>query len=86
MGDEVRNRDQVVALGTDQTGGRRDNVLAFTGAGPRMAQLANELLDQYEVTYARPERLIPPEKIDVTVSKPGLTARSRTRTGEKGAR
>jgi VWFA-related protein len=86
MGDEIRNRDQVVALGTEQTGGRRDNVLAYTGAGPRMAQLANELLDQYEVTYARPDRLIPPEKIEVTVSKPGLTARARTRTGEKGAR
>jgi hypothetical protein len=51
-----------------------------------MAQLASELLDQYEVTYARPDRLIPPEKIDVTVSKPGLTARARTRTGEKGSR
>lgn len=86
MGDEIRNRDQVVAIGTEETGGRRDNVLAFTGAGQRMAQLANELLDQYEVTYARPDRLIPPEKIDVTVSKPGLTARARTRTGEKGAR
>lgn len=86
MGDEIRNRDQVVSIGTDETGGRRDNVLAFTGAGQRMAQLANELLDQYEVTYARPDRLIPPEKIDVTVSKPGLTARARTRTGEKGAR
>jgi hypothetical protein len=86
MGDEIRNRDQVVAIGTEQTGGRRDNVLAFTAAGPKMKQLAAELLDQYVVTYARPERLIPPEKIDVTVSKPGLTARARTRTAEAGAR
>jgi hypothetical protein len=29
MSDEIRNRDQVVAIGTDETGGRRDNVLAF---------------------------------------------------------
>lgn len=86
MGDEIRNRDEVVALGTEQTGGRRDNYPAFTAAGPRMKQLAAELLDQYLVTYARPERLIPPEKIEVTVTRPGLTARARTRTGEMGSR
>jgi VWFA-related protein len=86
MGDEIRNRDQVVAIGTERTGGRRENPLAFTAAGPRMKQLASELLNQYVVTYARPDRLIPPEKIDVSVSKPGLTARARTRTAEAGAR
>src|SRR5215471_19304908 len=86
IGDETRNRDQVVAIGTERTGGRRDNVLAFTGAGARMKQLADELLDQYVVTYSRPERLIPPEKIEVTMTKPGLTARARTRTGLVGAR
>ena len=51
-----------------------------------MKQLAAELLHQYVVTYARPDTLIPPEKIEVTVTKPGLTARARTRTGEAGAR
>lgn len=84
--DEIRNRDQSVAIGTERTGGRRDTVLAYTGAGPRMKQLAAELRDQYVVTYSRPERLIPPEKIEVTVSKPGLTPRARTRTAAAGAR
>ena len=86
MGDETRNRNQVVAIGTEQTGGRRDNPLAYTGAAPSMKQLAAELLNQYVVTYSRPERLIPPEKIDVTVSKPGLTARARTRTAQAGGK
>ena len=86
MGDEIRNRDQVVAIGTERTGGRRDNYPALTAAGPRTKQLAAELRDQYLVTYARPERLIPPEKIEVTVGKPGLTARARTRTSEVGSR
>lgn len=84
--DELRNRNQVVALGTQRTGGRRDNVLALTAAAPAMAQLAKELLGQYVVTYARPEKLIPPEKIDVTVNNPGLTARARTRTGTSGSK
>jgi VWFA-related protein len=84
--DEIRNRNQVVADGTQRTGGRRDQVLAMTAAPARMTQLANELLNQYVVTYARPDTLIPPEKIEVTVAKPGLTARARTRTGQVGSR
>jgi Ca-activated chloride channel family protein len=86
LSDEMRNRNQVIALGTERTGGRRDNVLALTAAAPKMKQLADELLKQYVVTYSRPQQLIPPEKIEVTVTKPGLTARARTRTGEAGAR
>ncbi len=86
LSDEVRNRNQVVALGTERTGGRRDYVLALTAAAPQMKQLARELLNQYVVTYARPDTLIPPQKIEVTVTKPGLTARARTRTGLAGAR
>jgi hypothetical protein len=44
-----------------------------------MVQLADELLNQYVVTYSRPEQLIPPEKLDVSVAKPGLTVRAPKR-------
>lgn len=84
--DEIRNRNMVVAEGTERTGGRRDQVLAATGIPGKMKQLADELINQYVVTYARPETLIPPEKISVSVSRPGATARVRTRTGVVGAR
>ena len=84
--EEIRNRDQVVALGTERTGGRRDNVLALTAAASKMKQLAHELQNQYRVTYARPQTLIPPSRIEVTVAKPGLTVRARTRTGQAGSR
>lgn len=80
LSDELRNRDHVVAVGTERTGGRRENVLALTAAAAKMKQLAHELLNQYVVTYARPDTLIPPEKVEVTVTRPGLTARARTRT------
>lgn len=86
LSDEVRNRNQVIALGTERSGGRRDHVLALTAAAPQMKTLAAELLNQYVVTYARPDTLIPPQKIEVTVTKPGLTARARTRTGLAGAK
>lgn len=86
LSDELRNRNQVIAMGTERTGGRRDMVMALTAADSHMKQLAQELLHQYVVTFARPETLIPPQKIEVTVTKPGLKARARTRTGLAGAK
>jgi len=84
--DEVRNRNQVIAGGTERTGGRRQQVISLTAADSQMKQLADELMNQYVVTYARPETLVPPQKIEVTVTKPGLKARARTRTGLAGAK
>lgn len=86
LADETRNRDQVVAMGTERTGGRRDTVLALTSVTGKMKQVAEDLKHQYLVTYARPERLIPPEKIDVSVTRPGLTARARTRAAKAGTK
>jgi VWFA-related protein len=77
--DEMRNRNIAIAEGTEQTGGRRDQVLSYMAIPDRVRQLADELLAQYEVTYAHPDALIPPEKLTVTVTRPGLTARARTR-------
>jgi hypothetical protein len=77
--DEQRNRNIVVAEGTSQTGGRRDQVLAESAIAEKLSQLADELTNQYVVTYARPEKLIPPQKVDVQVGRPGLTVRSTKR-------
>jgi VWFA-related protein len=77
--DEMKNRNQVIAEGTSLTGGRRDQVLAESGLGERMVQLAEELLNQYAVSYSRPETLVPPEKIDVSVTKSELTVRAPKR-------
>jgi VWFA-related protein len=79
MSDEVRNKQLVIARGTDATGGRRDQLLAEMAIPDALGELAGELLNQYVVTYGRPEALVPPEKLKVTVKKPGLTARARTR-------
>ena len=76
--DELRNRNQVLALGTEQTGGRRDQLLATSAIPGALKQLADELANQYLVTYARPETLIPPEKVHVSVTRPGVTVRART--------
>ena len=77
--DEMRNRNMVIAEGTARTGGRRDQILAPSGIAEAMPRVADELLNQYQVTYSRPEALLPPEKLQVTVSRPGVTVRARTR-------
>jgi hypothetical protein len=73
----------VVAEGTVATGGRRDQLLSELAIPNTLTQLAGELLNQYLVTYGRPDALIPPKKIEVSVKKPGLTARARTRVEDK---
>lgn len=77
--DEMRNRNMVIAEGTERTGGRRDQVLADSGLPEKMRQVADDLLNQYVVTYSRPETLIPPERLEVTTTKPGATVRAPTR-------
>ncbi len=79
MADEIRNRNQVIAEGTEMTGGRRDQLLTPSALAETLPRVAAELLNQYVVTYSRPESLIPPEKVKVTVSRPEATVRARTR-------
>ena len=81
--DEIRNKNLVIAEGTVATGGRRDQLLSELAIPDALTKLAGELLNQYVVTYGRPDALVPPEKVQVSVKKPGLTARARTRLAEK---
>jgi hypothetical protein len=44
-----------------------------------MKQVALDLANQVVVTYGRPDTLIPPEKLSVSVKRPGLTVHAPTR-------
>lgn len=83
-------QDRLIALdmGTRETGGRYDLVLTGTGLTPRMKQVAEELTHQYKVTYARPQTLIPPDRVTIEAAKPGLTVRGIVRrpSTESGGR
>jgi len=83
LDDEMRSRGMVLSEGTVRTGGRRDQVLAVSGLPDKLKQAADELLNQYAVTYGRPDKLIPPEKITVTTTRPGVTVRARTRLTDR---
>ena len=65
--------------GTALTGGRRDQILAESGIGDRLVRLADELTNQYVITYARSDKLIPPERLDVSSTKPGIVVRAPKR-------
>ena len=73
--DEMRERNIVLDVGTRLTGGRREDLLTAMALGARLTRLADDLTHQYKVTYARPQSLIPPEKVTVAAAKPGVTAR-----------
>ena len=84
VSDEARNRNMVLDKGTTDTGGRRDQLLAPSALGDRLTLLAKQLLHQYKVTYARPQSLIPPDRVAVAAAKPGLTARGTLVKDQQG--
>lgn len=77
MGLGGQGREIVVSRGTSETGGRFEEVLTPAALALKAQQLGTEISNQYRVIYARPERLIPPKKIEVSVRRPNLRARSR---------
>jgi VWFA-related protein len=79
LSDEMRNRNMVIADGPQRSGGRREQLLSVMAIPDELKEVADEILTQYVVTYGRPEKLIPPEKIEVTVNRPDVTVRAPTR-------
>jgi hypothetical protein len=78
-----QGREIVVSRGTSETGGRFDEVLLPTSLELKSRQMATELSNQYRVTYARPSRLVPPSKTEVSVRRPNLKARGMLLKTEK---
>jgi hypothetical protein len=69
------DRSMVLDEGPKRSGGSFSTLLVGTALTNRLKQLANELTHQFRVTYARPSRLIPPDRITVTSKRPDLTVR-----------
>ena len=84
LSDEVRERNMVLDQGPRATGGRRKDLLTSMALADDLMKLANELTHQYRVTYARPQSLIPPERVTVAAAKPGLTARGTVIKEQQG--
>jgi Ca-activated chloride channel family protein len=72
----ARERDITLAEGASVTGGQREDLLTSMSLGTKLQELAARLENQYRVVYARPGGLIPPEAVEVSVSRPGVTVRA----------
>jgi VWFA-related protein len=78
-----QGREIVISKGTSETGGRFEEVLVPARIELKAQQLATELSNQYRVTYARPSRLVPPSKTEVSARRPDLRARGMLVKTEK---
>ena len=65
-----------LAVGTQMTGGRREELLSAMAMTPRLQSLATELNHQYQIVYARPKTLIPPKTIEVGVRRADVVVRA----------
>jgi hypothetical protein len=73
--EDSRNRPVVLDEGPRFSGGHRESLLATSALPGALKKLAVQLKQQYRVTYSRPPRLIPPEKVTVRAARSGLTVR-----------
>ena len=80
----MRERDMFLDLGPRRSGGQRLEVLHSPVLDDTLDELVAVLKNQYEVVYARPASLIPPEEIRVRVRRDGLSARGTPVTRKGG--
>jgi Ca-activated chloride channel homolog len=76
MNQAERDREFTIDNGAALTGGQREDLFTSMALKTRLASLAAELKNQYRIVYSRPERLIAPEKVEVSVDKSGVTVRA----------
>jgi hypothetical protein len=81
--DAARNRAVVLDRGITDTGGVRVDVLTSMSYGGALKQVAGALKHQHRVVYARPQTLIPPERITVTAVKDGVSLTGAPARGQK---
>jgi hypothetical protein len=84
--DEFRYRLLALTKGTIETGGRHDSLLSATGLPTALEKLGRQLAAEYKVVYSRPDSLIPPGTTEVSVSRPGLSARATPARAAGGQR
>lgn len=63
--DGERERDIVFGDVTRQSGGRNEQILASQNLPQAFNRLAGQLMSRWEITYGRPDTLIPPSKLNV---------------------
>lgn len=82
----VRDRNVVFDRGTSETGGEREIVLANLSLRDTLAHVGRVATTQHEVTYGRPDTLIPPRRVTVSSAKPSMEIRGNVLRTNQEAR
>ena len=82
---DLVERALVLDMVTRESGGQRVTLLSPMALANAMDKLARELSSQYKVVYARPQSLIPPEKLEITSARTGVAVRGTPMRGQPGA-
>lgn len=85
LDDAARNRAVVLDRGPRESGGTRTDVLSSQAFEAKLKELAAIMKSQYRVVYSRPQTLIPPEKLEITSTRPGVDVSGGQARGQ-GAR
>ncbi|MEZ5317972.1 MAG: hypothetical protein R2752_11280 [Vicinamibacterales bacterium] len=78
---EGRERAQVLTDVARRSGGDARNVLSRQAISQALARTATQILARYDVVYSRPDRMIPPEKLQVEVKRDGARVVAPAWTG-----
>jgi VWFA-related protein len=81
----MRERNFVLDVSTKESGGQRISLLSPMGLDNALDKLARELSSQYKVVYGRPQSLVPPEKLELSSARAGVTVRGTPMRGQPGA-
>jgi VWFA-related protein len=76
-------RDIVLGRVTKETGGRYEDVFSTSRLSAKLQQLAGEISNQYRVTFARPQRLIPPKSTKISARQSKMHVRGMLMKTEK---
>jgi Ca-activated chloride channel homolog len=76
LDDATREREFALAKGAEETAGRRENLLTSMALAERLRDLVSELKNQYQVVYSRPDALIPPDTLNISVKRSGAIVRA----------
>lgn len=66
MSETQRERDLVIGDVTQQSGGTREIVLASQQLPQAFRNLAARIASRWQITYGRPDTLIPPERLEIS--------------------
>jgi len=69
---ESRDRSALIDEGVNGSGGATLSLLNRLSLPPKMLELATMLTSQVQVTYGRPEQMVPPKKLEIQLTRKDL--------------